>query len=398
MALSAVSSGSSVASTRGSRWLRLLFLASIFFVSMASMEVVLECATRRLAGLEGSALGIVMTLGQFLGCCAVALLTKPAGATAEGGEGVVGFISKWLPYGALALLIFGSTGLANIAVSWVQFPVKVVFKSSKLVPVMLVATCMGNSRKYCCWEYLAAVLLCLGIAGFSFRSGLHGSTDAMVMLGVLLLTLSVFCDAFATNAQQCLLQRRGAQPHVMIFRQNAVAVVVCILLLALTGRLPASLSFCIEEPLLLAYLSGVGFTTGCGVWAYTQLLNEEGSVAAVGISTLRKLVTVLLSYAIFPKPLTYLQAFSCLVAAAGLVLASCLPGKSGTASAKPAAESPPAGSGHIGVHEKAEKGEEEAMAMVVGWPEVEKDNDIEDCLGRASNHDPIASDSAPFQQ
>lgn len=71
-------------------------------------------------------------------------------------------VRAWLPYVALSILVFLSTALANQSVNYVPYVLKVVFKSSKLMPTMLVSTLMGNSKSYGGMEYGAAVFLCIG--------------------------------------------------------------------------------------------------------------------------------------------------------------------------------------------------------------------------------------------
>lgn len=58
----------------------------------------------------------------------------------------------------------------------VTYVTKVVFKSAKLIPTMIVGVLMDaraerlgisvKKRKYSMWEYISAALLCIGAAGF----------------------------------------------------------------------------------------------------------------------------------------------------------------------------------------------------------------------------------------
>ena len=87
--------------------------------------------------------------------------------------------------------------------------------------------------------------------------------------------------------------------------------------LAAAGRATAS------RPLLLVYLFAVGVGLGTAVLAYTRLIQVSGPVVAVGVATLRKVATVVLSYVIFPdKPLTSLHKATGLLVLAGLVLST----------------------------------------------------------------------------
>jgi len=59
---------------------------------------------------------------------------------------------------------------------------------------------------------------------------------------------------------------------------------------------------------------------GTAVLAYTELIRRSGPAVAVAVATLRKVVTILLSYIIFPKPMTGLHAISAGLVVSGLGL------------------------------------------------------------------------------
>ena len=52
---------------------------------------------------------------------------------------------------------------------------------------------------------------------------------------------------------------------------------------------------------------GIGLSLGLAVNCYTNLIKVSGSVLAVAVATLRKIVTILLSYFMFPKLLAVNQ-------------------------------------------------------------------------------------------
>jgi hypothetical protein len=54
----------------------------------------------------------------------------------------------------------------SVALSYVNFPVKVVIKSSKLIPTMMLGILILR-RTYSALEYIAAVMLCAGVASFT---------------------------------------------------------------------------------------------------------------------------------------------------------------------------------------------------------------------------------------
>ena len=84
--------------------------------------------------------------------------------------------------------------------------------------------------------------------------------------------------------------------------------------------LPIVLFLTSHPHFLLLHLS-VGVGLGTAVLSYTELIRRSGPAVAVAVATLRKVVTVVLSYILFPKPMSSVHAIS-----AGLVMGGLLVG------------------------------------------------------------------------
>ena len=69
-------------------------------------------------------------------------------------------------YPLLTLCLMSSSALSNLSLNYINFPTKVVFRSCKLLPTMLFATCI-NKRKFSSLEYVSAVLVCTGLILFA---------------------------------------------------------------------------------------------------------------------------------------------------------------------------------------------------------------------------------------
>ena len=198
-----------------------------FFVMMLLHELAIEGVMTNYPSLP-STVSVWVSLAQFCGCVAVPAVISVAGvgnamAPTEAvlptarkvsvASPIPKTINVWLQYIGLAALVFCATAVSNHALHWVQYPVKVVFKSSKLVPTMIVATVLGNTKKYSFREYVAALLICGGVAGFASGGGKDADKDlnhSQVLIGVGLLLISVIADAFVPNIQQRFLQGPAA--------------------------------------------------------------------------------------------------------------------------------------------------------------------------------------------
>ena len=103
--------------------------------------------------------------------------------------------------GLVVLPLAAATGTSALA--HVNMPVKVVFKSSKLLPTMLAANLI-NGIRYSLAEIGTAAVLCVGVVAFTLA-------DASVALkfdswGVVLLSAAVLLDSMVPNCQQLLMR------------------------------------------------------------------------------------------------------------------------------------------------------------------------------------------------
>ena len=92
-------------------------------------------------------------------------------------------------------------GSGSVALSYVNFPVKVVIKSCKLIPTMALGIFILR-RAYSAMEYCAAGMLCIGVAAFTLvDSKVSPKFD---VTGIALLCLAVAGDSFTVNLQVSL--------------------------------------------------------------------------------------------------------------------------------------------------------------------------------------------------
>ena len=369
----------------------------LFFSSMIGHELAMESLSTTYQLFTH--LSTSITLFQF-GFCVLLPLSI---SLCTGGDAIQSFPRTfkelWI-YIKLSALVYGATACSTMSLTYegVSYVTKVVFKSAKLIPTMIVGVIMDahsaksgrivKKRKYSAWEYASALLLCLGAAGFCMSPGyLKGgeeegdsitgeenakdsNTEDEVKLGgqhwigILLLTLSVICDALVPNLQQQLMQgissdssadsslppknsedelemkplvhdeeggggkqtqsvnnkmekksNNGLSSQALLVNTNSIGFTL-LLLSTIVGRsfIPI-VTFLVTHPhfLILHLLVGVGL--GTAVLAYTELIRRSGPAVAVAVATLRKVVTILLSYIIFPKPMTLIHVIS-----AGLVV------------------------------------------------------------------------------
>lgn len=326
----------------------MLFLyMSIFFLAMISHEVALEYASKEFSNIPSFA--TIVTLFQFGSCVILPFIISRGEVRHTFPKQKVEYYNYFL----LSFAVFGATTLATHSLKYVSYPTKVIFKSAKLIPTMIVSTFMNRGGTGYKWlDYLAASFLCLGAAGYAYDSG-STSEVSDSYIGILLLSCSIVCDSIVPNFQQRLMQsnntkytpslptnnnissstnhskeetttsnnnNNGLSALALMFNMNSIGFITLLfylLLSSLSSSQEISLS-----PLFLFYLSLIGLSLSTAVLAYTKLIKMSGSVLAVTVSTLRKVITVVLSYIIFPKVLLPIHFLSGLFVLVGLILNS----------------------------------------------------------------------------
>lgn len=182
------------------RYVPILY-AVTYFLCMVIVDFTIEGTQNAFPDLL--ALPYAMTLFQFSFCFFLPVAISK-GKTLEHLPKTIIQIS---PYIVLSLVVFSSNVCKSASARYVSFPTKVIFRSTKLIPVMIVASILNidNQRKYGKLDFLAALMLCAGAAGYSL--GEHSLNDDKKdsYFGILLLFGSVLCDAFTPNIKQWLM-------------------------------------------------------------------------------------------------------------------------------------------------------------------------------------------------
>lgn len=252
-------------------------------------------------------------------------------------------------YIKLSAIVYGATACATMSLTYegITYVTKVVFKSAKLIPTMIVGVVMDaraersgasviKDRKYGVLEYLSAVLLCLGAAGFCMSPQDFEDPDEPTTkneraqqsmdgnrnmdghwIGISLLIISVCCDALVPNVQQQLMQgiggvtpsalkessddeelemnslvndtdvksgtrtkqyqvtNAGLSAQALMVNTNSIGFTLLLLSTMLRRSFLPILSFAVTNPHFMLLNLAVGIGLGTAVLAYTELIQFD---------------------------------------------------------------------------------------------------------------------------
>ncbi|XP_028769043.1 UDP-galactose/UDP-glucose transporter 2-like isoform X1 [Neltuma alba] len=237
-----------------------------------------------------------------------------------------GFTSKqmvnpWKTYVKLSAVLMGSHGLTKGSLAFLNYPAQIMFKSTKVLPVMIMGAFIpGLRRKYPCHEYVSAVLLVAGLILFTLADA--QTSPNFSVIGVIMISGALVMDSFLGNLQEAIFTMNPETTQMeMLFCSTVVGLPFLIPPMLLTGELFKAWTSCSQQhPYVYGVLVFEAMATFVGQVSVLSLIAIFGAATTAMITTARKAVTLMLSYLIFTKPLTEQHGTGLLLIAMGITL------------------------------------------------------------------------------
>ena len=291
-----------------------------------------------------------LTLVEYLAYASLAAASAGAGAgaSAPGGggarstTGIPALLRRpqtWL----LSLCHLGAHGMTNASLAHVNFATKLVFKSCKVLPVMA-GSALLLGKAYSRAEVGAALAMCGGLAVFSLADvAVAGGAAAYDATGLALCAAALVCEAFVGNVQEKLLRRGGGgsgaagaanaaqgaangaavSKEALMAAQFGFGSLLCAGVCVANGEAAALAEILLRggAPPGLPPVHGARWARDAalraalftlpmfaGLSAIMRIVAVHGAVATVAVTTTRRVLTMALSFALYPKPLTAAHA------------------------------------------------------------------------------------------
>lgn len=196
----------------------------------------------------------------------------------------------------------GGMYLTNWSLEYLNYPTRVVFKSSKVIPTMFVGVFV-QQKSYSIPEYISAFVLVLGIVIFTL--GDAKESPKFNIYGVLLISLGVIADALTSNLQEGTFFRKlkCSQAEVMLFC-SLFGSLNALLAIAAEGTLLPAVDFAFDHPEMVLWtvtFSSLGY---CSVMFVLLLIKRFGATNAEIVKSCRKVFSILLSFFLYAKPIS----------------------------------------------------------------------------------------------
>jgi solute carrier family 35 (UDP-galactose transporter), member B1 len=224
-----------------------------------------------------------------------------------------------LPFRKPALSATIASPIGYEALKYLSYPLMMLTKSSKPVPVMAVGF-FFYGRKYGWHKYMSVLLLCIGIYMFTngkSSSAKHESnTDdvSRLLFGIFLVLLNLSLDGYTNNEQDRIFTKYASSPNHMMKGVNLMQCIYQFVYLVVGWFMYAG-----ESELVLSVTAMQGSLRLCGdILAFCvcasvgqvlifNVMQEFGSLTWITISVTRKLFTIVLSVVIFQHKVNTFQ-------------------------------------------------------------------------------------------
>lgn len=238
---------------------------------------------------------------------------------------IVAMIAVKLKHGAVLannkapLWAFAPAAFSNTMSSWsqyaslkfVSFPVQTVFKSSKIIPVMIMGKILKDT-KYPLTQYVEAFCITVGVAIFSVASKESNSDTSTHLIGLVYLLMYIFFDSFTSQWQDKVYVKYGrpnVDPYQMMLGVNSSAICITTLGLILTNDFPVVIEFLKANPIVFRYNIITAITSASGQLAIFYTIKEFGPIIFTIIMTTRQIFSICLSAVLFHHHISYKSLF-----------------------------------------------------------------------------------------
>jgi len=212
---------------------------------------------------------------------------------------------------------------SNYALEFVSYPMQVLGKSVKPVPVMLLGVLVARKR-YPLIKYLYVLLIVLGVVLFMYKKPKETKkmteTGGIIGIGEFLLFVSLVFDGLTGGIQDRIRDKHQVQAYHMMYSMNIWSCLWASIGILVTGEIYGLYNFIKLYPNVLYNMFLLGLTGAIGQNFIFLTIEWFGPLTCSIFTTTRKFFTILCSVLIFGNPITKQQMFGTALVFLGLFL------------------------------------------------------------------------------
>lgn len=238
------------------------------------------------------------------------------------------FVARWLfnekptTISKYQMLVLSSTSIASTYTSvrslrYVIYPVQVLFKSCKPVPVMIFGVILG--KKYPLRKYVNVMIITSGVAlfmggGSSSSSG--GGGGESTLIGAIMLTCSLCFDGATGAYEDKLMGKDHVGPFDLMYNIQFGKAVISFIALVAMNDLYLFVRTLEQDAFVLTLL---GLTGAMGQVFVFVTISKFGALNCALIGLCRKMLSLVLSFFLYGHTLNAIQSLGLFLAVVAMI-------------------------------------------------------------------------------
>jgi len=193
------------------------------------------------------------------------------------------------------------------ALKYVSFPVQMLGKSFKMMPVMFWGIVVSG-KSYSLSDWLIAGAVSGGVTEFLMTGPITShDDDGTSMKGLALLLMFLAMDGFTSTFQEQLFKEYQTSKYNQMFYINSASCVVSSTTLLANGGFGRAIAFCVQYPELFTDAMTLSAAAVAGQWFIYSQVKEFGALVFAATMNVRQVVSILVSYMTYGHAITHLQ-------------------------------------------------------------------------------------------
>merc|ERR1719389_1605566 len=204
------------------------------------------------------------------------------------------------------------------ALKYVSFPVQMLGKSFKMMPVMIWGMAVSGKR-FSITDWLIAFAVTGGVVEFLMTGPISSQSDqGNSSYGLALLGGFLALDGFTSTFQEKLFKEHTTTKYNQMLYINLGSCVISSGTLIVSGKLADAVAFTTAHPLFFQDAMSLSASAVAGQWFIYSQVKEFGALVFAATMNVRQVVSILISYAKYGHSITMLQILGLLLVFGGL--------------------------------------------------------------------------------
>merc|ERR1719265_52052 len=257
--------------------------------------------------------GELFTVSAFLVLCNRVVNVLYAGTMiiAKGEE--MGNKAPIWKYLIISLSNVAATTCQYECLKYVSFPVQMLGKSFKMMPVMLWGIVISG-KKFNFIDWAAAGCVTFGVTEFLMTGPMSSPNDNQnSWFGLALLVMFLACDGLTSTMQEKLFKEHKTSKYNQMLYISGSSAVVSLISVVSMGKLSYCLAFSAAHTDFVANAGLLSAAAAASQWFIYSQIQEFGALVFAATMNVRQVASILVSYATYSHNITLLQVLGLMI-------------------------------------------------------------------------------------